>query len=204
MSLAAQERRAKAAQLEQAGVNFEADPSSRWNGLQTDAGELRLSDGRAATRVAAEEGVRDLAVFDLPIAPAGGEPGTALALAFAASTSAAWREHAPVWLRIAGWQPQLVGDAPGMVVARTVAMLVNEASDAVHQGVCTAEGADLAMKLGVSHPAGPFEFLARWDVAAIEAMLDQLDAHYRGERYRVSPGLRERAWLARLGASATA
>jgi len=91
-----------------------------------------------------------------------------------------------------------------MVVARTVAMLVNEASDAVHQGVCTAEGADLAMKLGVSHPAGPFEFLARWDVAAIEAMLDQLDAHYRGERYRVSPGLRERAWLALLGPSQTA
>jgi len=193
-----------AAQLEQAGVNFEADPSSRWNGLQTDAGELRLSDGRAATRVAAEDGVRDLAVFDLPVAPGGGEPGTALALAFAASASAAWREQAADWLRIAGWQPQLVGDAPGLIVARTVAMLVNEASDAVHQGVCTAEGADLAMKLGVSHPAGPFEFLARWDVAAIEAMLDQLDAHYRGERYRVSPGLRERAWLARLGASATA
>src|SRR6478735_6559457 len=61
-----------AARLEEAGVNFEADPSSRWNGLQTDAGELRLSDGRAATRVAAEEGVRDLAVFDLPIAPGGG------------------------------------------------------------------------------------------------------------------------------------
>ena len=83
-------------------------------------------------------------------------------------------------------------------------MLVNEASDAVHQGVCTPEGADLAMKLGVNHPAGPFEFLARWDAAAIDALLDQLDAHYRGERYRVSPGLRERAWLALLGPSSTA
>ena len=71
--------------------------------------------------------MRDLAVFDLPIAPGGGEPGTALALAFAASASAAWREQAAEWLRIAGWQPQLVGDAPGLVVARTVAMLVNEA-----------------------------------------------------------------------------
>jgi 3-hydroxybutyryl-CoA dehydrogenase len=192
-----------AARLAETGVNFEADASSRWNGLQTETGELRLSDGRAATRVAAEDGVRDLAVFDLAIAPGGGEPGTALALTFAASASPAWRARAEDWLRIAGWQPQVIGDAPGMVVARTVAMLVNEASDAVHQGVCTPEGADLAMKLGVNHPAGPFEFLLRWDAGAIEALLDQLDAHYRGERYRVSPGLRERAWLALLGAPAS-
>jgi len=191
-----------AARLVVAGVRFEADAASRWDGLQTDAGELRLTDGRAATLVAAEDGVRDLAVFDLAVAPAGGAPGTPLALAFAASASPAWRERALEWLRIAGWQPQTIGDAPGLVVARTVAMLINEASDAVHQGVCTAEGADLAMKLGVSYPAGPFEFLARWDANAVAAFLDRLDAHYRGERYRVSPGLRERAWLAQLGAPA--
>ena len=112
--------------------------------------------------------------------------------------SAEWREQAQEWLRIAGWQPQVVGDAPGLVVARTVAMLINEGADAVQQGVCTPEGADLAMKLGVNHPAGPFEFLARWDAVAVAALLGHLDAHYRGERYRVSPWLRERAWLAPL------
>ena len=78
-------------------------------------------------------------------------------------------------------------------------MLINEGADAVQQGVCTPEGADLAMKLGVNHPAGPFEFLARWDALAVATLLGHLDAHYRGERYRVSPWLRERAWLARLG-----
>jgi len=185
-------------QLESAGVRFEADPSSRWNGLQTDAGELRLGDGRPATQVAADAGVRELAVFDLPIAPAGGAPGTPLALAFAATASAEWRDQAAQWLRIAGWQPQPVGDAPGLVVARTVAMLINEGADAVQQGVCTREGADLAMKLGVNHPAGPFEFLARWDARSVATLLGHLDAQYRGERYRVSPWLRERAWLAPL------
>jgi 3-hydroxybutyryl-CoA dehydrogenase len=190
------------ARLEDAGARFEADPGSRWNGLQTDAGELRLTDGRAATRVAAESGVRDLAVFDRAVAPAGGAPGTPLAIAFAASTSTAWREQAGAWIRIAGWQPQLIGDAPGLVVARTIAMLVNEGADAVHQGVCSADGADLAMKLGVAYPAGPFEFLARWSATAVAAFLDHLDSHYRGERYRVSPGLRERAWLAQLAPSA--
>jgi len=87
-----------------------------------------------------------------------------------------------------------VEDTPGLVVARTLAMLINEAADAVQQGVCTPEGADLAMKLGVNYPAGPFEWLSRWDVRAVTALIDRLDAFYRGERYRVSPWLRRRGW----------
>ena len=83
-------------------------------------------------------------------------------------------------------------------MARTIAMLINEACDAVQQGVCTAEGADLAMKLGLNYPAGPFEWLAAWDANAVVALLDRLDTHFRGERYRVSPELRQRAWTARL------
>ena len=99
----------------------------------------------------------------------GGAPGVALAYSVSAGADAAWREEAGLWLRIAGWTPQPVGDAPGLVVARTVAMLVNEACDAVLQGVCTPEGADLAMKLGVNYPQGPFEFLAAGTPTAIAA-----------------------------------
>jgi 3-hydroxybutyryl-CoA dehydrogenase len=50
------------------------------------------------------------------------------------------------------------------------------------------------MKLGVNYPAGPFEWLARWDVTKIVQLLDALDAFYRGERYRASPWLRLKAW----------
>ena len=184
-----------------AGLRFESDPSSRWSGLQTANGQLRLTDGRAASQVAAEEGVRQLALFDLAVAPGGGAPGTMLACSVSASASPAWRSEAERWLRIVGWQPCPIGDAPGLIVARTIAMLVNEACDAVQQGVCTAEGADLAMKLGLNYPAGPFEWLAAWNAGAIAALLDRLDAHYRGERYRVSPELRQRAWAARLDRS---
>ncbi|MDQ2928728.1 MAG: 3-hydroxyacyl-CoA dehydrogenase family protein, partial [Pseudomonadota bacterium] len=140
-------------------------------------------------------------LFDRAVAPNGGAPGTPLACSVSAGTSEAWRDEAAVWLRIAGWEPHVVGDAPGLVVARTVAMLINEGADAVQQGVCSPEGADLAMKLGVNHPAGPFEFLARWDAVAVATLLGHLDAHYRGERYRVGPWLRERAWLALLDAT---
>jgi 3-hydroxybutyryl-CoA dehydrogenase len=69
-------------------------------------------------------------------------------------------------------------------------MLINEAHDAVQQCVCSEEGADAAMKLGVNYPAGPFEWLTFWGADAVVTLLDRLDAYYRGERYRVSPYLR--------------
>ncbi len=56
------------------------------------------------------------------------------------------------------------------------------------------------MKLGVSYPCGPFEWLEAWSPAGVVAMLDALDASYRGERYRASPWLRRRvqtAWRPR-------
>jgi len=72
-------------------------------------------------------------------------------------------------------------------------MLVNEAADAVQQGVCTPEGADMAMKLGVNYPAGPFEWLDGWSPRGVVQILRSLDDVYRGERYRISPWLRRTA-----------
>ncbi|MDE2478090.1 MAG: 3-hydroxyacyl-CoA dehydrogenase, partial [Betaproteobacteria bacterium] len=179
------------AALHAAGREYDLDPQADWCGLRVDGACLRLSDGRAATELGAEVAVFDLALRD--------EPGQALAWAPSADASAAWCEQAPRWLQLLGWQPLRLRDVPGLVVARTLAMLINEASDAVHQGVCSEQGADDAMRLGVNYPAGPFEWLERWRaLGAVEPceLLDALDRHYRGERYRVSPGLRERAWRA--------
>jgi 3-hydroxybutyryl-CoA dehydrogenase len=167
-----------------AGVGFVRCESSDWTGLEVDGAQLRLSDGRTASQL----GV-DVAVFDLPLATA---PGAALAWAPSLRASLGWMDAVPRWLQLLGFAPQRLGDAPGLVVARTIAMLINEAADAVYQGVCTAEGADAAMKLGVNYPAGPFEWLARWNSNAVVALLDALDGHYRGERYRVSPWLHQR------------
>jgi 3-hydroxybutyryl-CoA dehydrogenase len=72
-------------------------------------------------------------------------------------------------------------------------MLVNEASDAVWQGVCTEAGADTAMQLGVNYPVGPFAWREQLGAAAIVPMLDALWAASRSERYRVSPPLRSAA-----------
>jgi 3-hydroxybutyryl-CoA dehydrogenase len=168
------------------------EAGSAWTGLAVDGARLVLTDGRCAAEVAADGACTDVAVFDrvvqLPAAP-----GTALAYAVAPQASAPWRAQAPAWLAALGFTPLALADAPSLVVARTVAMLINEAADAVLQGVCNAEGADAAMKLGVNYPAGPFEWLARWRVGGVIGVLEALDAHYRGERYRVSPWLRRQA-----------
>lgn len=170
-----------------------------WVGLLVNGTQqLRLTDGRTATGLGAEAG-NDVAVFDLPMpAPGSASASGTVVLAHAVSRRASddWAEAAAQWLRVLGFAPQRMADAPGLVVARTLAMLINEAADAVQQGVCSPEGADAAMKLGVNYPAGPFEWLARWDVRAVVALLDALDAHCRGERYRVSTWLRQQAALA--------
>jgi 3-hydroxybutyryl-CoA dehydrogenase len=165
---------------------------SDWVGLSVDGAVLMLSDGRPARERAAARGHDDVAVFDRPIVlPAA--PGTALAYALAPGASQAWQSQAPAWLAALGFAPQRLADAPGLVVVRTVAMLINEAADAVQQGVCTPQGADTAMKLGVNYPAGPFEWLAAWDRGDVIRVLEALDAEYCGERYRVSPWLRRNA-----------
>jgi len=162
---------------------------SAWVGLDIGGARLVLTDGRTAGDIAAREGIADVAVFDRPLLWPTASGGT-LAYAVAPQASAAWRRQAPAWLSALGFVPVPLADAPGLVVARTIAMLINEAADAVQQGVCTPEGADAAMKLGVNYPAGPFEWLARWSVAGVTQVMESLDAYYRGERYRISPWLR--------------
>jgi 3-hydroxybutyryl-CoA dehydrogenase len=168
---------------------FEHVDNSDWCGLQVGDARLRLTDGRPASQLGGET-----AVFDLPLAT---DTGKSLAWSHAATASRQWIDEATQWLAIFGFQPQCIADVPGLVVARTVAMLINEAADAVQQEVCTEAGADTAMKLGVNYPAGPFEWLADWNVNAVIEILDGLDDYYRGERYRVSPWLRHKAWQGR-------
>ncbi|MFG6457671.1 3-hydroxyacyl-CoA dehydrogenase [Roseateles sp. BYS96W] len=158
--------------------------SSGWIGLEADDAQIRLTDGRTALEIAAERQMRGpVVVFDLPLGA-----GTDLAYSQAINLGSP-----ASWLASLGFTPREVADVPGLVVARTIAMLVNEAADAVQQGVCDEAGADAAMKLGVNYPAGPFEWLASWGFDAVVTLLDRLDTHYRGERYRVSPYLRRHA-----------
>lgn len=161
--------------------------SSDWVGVEVDGVQLRQTDGRPAWQIAHDEGLKDVAVFDELPTVAGG------ALAFATAGRNDVTALAAAVLQTLGFAPLPVADVPGLVVARTLAMLVNEAADAVLQGVCSPDGANAAMKLGVNYPAGPFEWLDRMGHARVVAILRALDTCYRGERYRVSPWLQRAA-----------
>jgi 3-hydroxybutyryl-CoA dehydrogenase len=167
-------------------VPFTRVLESDWIGVEIGKRQLRLTDGRPAWQVARDVGADDVAVFDeLPTQARG-------TLTYAARGSSAWCAQVPAWLQALGWEPVEFADLPGLVVARTLAMLVNEAADAVQHSVCTPEGADSAMKLGTNYPAGPFEWLERMGTVRVIGVLEALDRHYRGERYRVSSWLRQR------------
>jgi len=172
--------------LDRRRLEYKTVTGSDWSGLQVGAAQLRETDGRTASELGDEVAVFDRALDDAP--------GTVLAWSHSARASAEWIQQAGRWLEVCGFQALQVADTPGLIVARSLAMLINEAADAVQQGVCTEADADRAMKLGVNYPAGPFEWLSGWNAQAVIDLLDRLDAYYRGERYRVSPWLRHAAW----------
>jgi 3-hydroxybutyryl-CoA dehydrogenase len=87
----------------------------------------------------------------------------------------------------------LVADSPGLVVARTVAMIVNEAAEAVQMGICSPADADLAMRLGVNYPRGPLEWGDKLGSGYVLSLLEHLGRLFPDGRYRPSLRLRHSA-----------
>lgn len=148
---------------------------------------LALSDGRMAAERARDEGLRNLALFDLALDYA---KASRLAVAFAADCDASAREAVAGLLQAAGIAVSEVTDSPALVVLRTVAMLANEAADAVLQGVGSAADIDLAMCAGVNYPKGPLAWADAIGVGSVLSALDHLQRSYGEDRYRPSLLLR--------------
>ena len=88
-----------------------------------------------------------------------------------------------------------IADYPGLLVWRTVAMLANEALDAVQKGVANADDIDTAMRLGVNYPRGPIAWGESLGWGRVLRLLENLQQHYGEERYRPSARLRQMALL---------
>ncbi|MDP1103428.1 3-hydroxyacyl-CoA dehydrogenase family protein, partial [Klebsiella pneumoniae] len=73
-------------------------------------------------------------------------------LAAAATNAPAATDKAVHYLQQQGKKVLRIADYPGLMVWRTVAMLINEALDAVKQGVASPQDFDTAMRLGVNYP----------------------------------------------------
>ena len=148
-----------------------------------------LTDGRSATERAAESWHDDTVVYDLLLDAAG---ATRIALAKADQCSTEAYNAVVGMFQAAGFAVTRLDDVPGMAVMRTVAMLANEAADAVNQGVCSAQAVDIAMQKGVNYPRGPLAWADSIGLEHVVAVLSNLAATYGEDRYRVSPLLRRK------------
>ncbi|SDI01478.1 3-hydroxybutyryl-CoA dehydrogenase [Pseudomonas flavescens] len=151
---------------------------------------LALSDGRLASQRALDDGLSNLVLFDLALDFGRAER---IAISAAHGTSEQALQEAVALLQRAGLKVNRLTDTPGLAVLRTVAMLANEAADALLHGVANAHDIDLAMCAGVNYPRGPLAWADAIGLEQVLNTLDNLQAVYGESRYRPSLLLRRRA-----------
>jgi 3-hydroxybutyryl-CoA dehydrogenase len=131
----------------------------------------------------------------LPVLAAGGMVEVAPALQ---SSDEAMQAAEAFWTGL-GLTACRVADGPGLVRARVVCALVNEAATALAEGVASARDIDVAMRLGTNYPYGP---LAWGDLIGLDVVLGVmrgLHAEFGEERYRPCPLLARYVLAGRLG-----
>ncbi len=99
-----------------------------------------------------------------------------------------------------GKTPVPAGDWPGFVVNRILCPMLNEAIQALMEGVGDVKAIDEGMKLGANHPMGPLELS---DFVGLDTLLSVMKVLHEGigdPKYRPSPLLAkyvEAGWLGR-------
>lgn len=83
------------------------------------------------------------------------------------------------------WNYVIAPDIAGMITARVLATIINEAYFTLGAEVSTREEIDIAMKLGTGYPYGPFEWAAKIGVKRIYELLVELSKV--DERYKPAP-----------------
>jgi 3-hydroxybutyryl-CoA dehydrogenase len=89
------------------------------------------------------------------------------------------------------WNYVVVPDIAGMITARVLATIINEAYYTLGAQVSTREEIDIAMKLGTSYPYGPFEWGAKIGLNRIYELLTELSDV--DKRYTPAPLLAQEA-----------
>ncbi|MEU5098337.1 3-hydroxyacyl-CoA dehydrogenase [Streptomyces sp. NPDC020996] len=141
-------------------------------------GQLALADGQTSVEF------RDVVYFDLALDY---RRATRIAVSASQDTAPRTLSEAIGLFQALGKDVSVIGDVPGMIVARTVARIVDLAHDAVAKGVATEEDIDTAMRLGVNYPLGPFEWSRKLGRMWAFSLLD--DLHDRDPRGRYAPSL---------------
>lgn len=165
--------------IREAGIQVREDEEDHGTRLVLPSGgQLALADGQTSVEF------RDVVYFDLALDY---RRATRIALSASQDTAPKTLAEAIGLFQALGKDVSVIGDVPGMIVARTVARIVDLAHDAVAKGVATEEDIDTAMRLGVNYPLGPFEWSRRLGRNWAYALLD--DLHLRDPSGRYAPSL---------------
>jgi 3-hydroxybutyryl-CoA dehydrogenase len=154
---------------------------------------LTMSVTRAAAWVPQPERVVGFGLLP-PLAPTG-----LVELAAGLQTNPDRLSQAAGFWQTAGYEAVTVAEGPGLVRARTVCCLINEAASAVLEGVATAADIDQAMLLGVNYPHGPLAWADQIGLDTVLAVMEGLFAEWGEDRYRPSPLLRRLVAAGQLG-----
>ena len=87
----------------------------------------------------------------------------------------------------------VVKDQTGLITARVICMIINEAYFAIQEKIASREDIDLAMKLGTNYPFGPFEWCKRIGIKNVYRLLTAVHKTTRDERYQVCELLKSEA-----------
>ncbi|GES31622.1 3-hydroxyacyl-CoA dehydrogenase [Streptomyces angustmyceticus] len=177
--------------IEEAGIKVTRDrtPWESEGFLRLPGGAcLALTNGYPATSNAYGKYIR----FDLSLDY---RAATRIALAPSAAVSEADLAEAAGLFQALGKQVSVIEDVPGMIAARTLAMIIDFAVDAAARGVAAPEDIDTAMRLGVNYPGGPMEWVERLGAQWVWDLLDSMHHQNPGGRYVPSWALRRRADL---------
>jgi 3-hydroxybutyryl-CoA dehydrogenase len=89
-----------------------------------------------------------------------------------------------------GWNITFVKDEPGLVSARIISMIINEAFFALEEKISSKEDINTAMKLGTNYPYGPFEWQEKIGIENIYLLLHKLSI--TDKRYAIAPLLKNK------------
>ncbi|MEU9364825.1 3-hydroxyacyl-CoA dehydrogenase [Streptomyces avermitilis] len=167
--------------IREAGIQVREDEEDHGTRLVLPSGgQLVLADGQTSVEF------RDVVYFDLALDY---RRATRIALSASQDTAPATVAEATGLFQALGKDVSVIGDVPGMIVARTVARIVDLAHDAVAKGVATEEDIDTAMRLGVNYPLGPFEWCRRLGRIWAHDLLEELSLREPSGRYAPSLAL---------------
>ncbi len=116
---------------------------------------------------------------------------TAVTITFSEAVSDYDRQQITALFQQLHKQVIICPDSPGMINARVISMLINEAADAVFNGIASYKDIDLAMQFGTNYPQGLLALADQIGWQNPATVLTELHHWFGDDRYRLSPYIRK-------------